>query len=130
MQSAHLRAVTTSAAPRPGGAYSQAIAAGTILFVAGQVPKRPADETIPSDFESQAHQALQNLAAVLHEAGGTLRDVVRVGVYLNSLDDFPTMDRIYREYFTTPHPARTTVGVTLRGFLLEVDAVAVLGSAQ
>jgi len=117
------RQVSTQSAPPPGGAYSQAIAAGSLVFLAGQGPFKPSGEKVEGSFEDQARQTFSNLAAVAEAAGGSLADAVRVGVFLRTMDNFATMNEIYREYFPDPLPARTTVQSDLPGFEIEVDAV-------
>jgi 2-iminobutanoate/2-iminopropanoate deaminase len=111
---------------RPGGAYSPGIVAeGRFVFVAGQVPTR--DGIVVGDSAAeQTVVALDNMAAVLAAAGAGLADVVRCGVYLNDMADFAEMNEAYREKFPEPLPARTTVGVRLAGFMVEIDCVAVL----
>jgi 2-iminobutanoate/2-iminopropanoate deaminase len=121
------RAVQTNNAPAPGGAYSQAIAAGDFVFLAGQGPFTPAGDKIDGPFRDAARQAFANLAAVAEAAGGSLADAVRVGVYLRSMDDFAEMNEVYREFFPEPLPARTTIQSDLPGFSIEVDAVLALG---
>jgi 2-iminobutanoate/2-iminopropanoate deaminase len=117
-------AVRTDDAPPPGGAYSQAIVAGPLVFLAGQGPFRPGSgEKVEGAFADQARQTFANLAAVAEAAGGSLDDAVRVGVYLRDMDDFAEMNTIYREYFGEPLPARTTIQTDLPGFAIEVDAV-------
>lgn len=110
-------------APPPGGVYSQAIRAGNLVFLAGQGPFLPTGEKVEGSFEEQARQTLQNLAAVAEAAGGSLADVVRVGVFLRDMGNFPAMNEIYRGFFPEPYPARTTVQSNLPGFEIEVDAV-------
>jgi 2-iminobutanoate/2-iminopropanoate deaminase len=117
------RQVTTQSAPAPGGAYSQAIAAGNLVFLAGQGPYKPSGERVEGSFEDQARQTFSNLAAVAEAAGGSLADAVRVGVFLRDMADFPAMNEIYPEFFSAPLPARTTVQSDLPGFAIEVDAV-------
>ncbi len=111
---------------RPGGAYSPGIIAeGRFLYVAGQVPTR--DGVVVGETASeQTKVVLENVAAVLAAAGATLADVVRCGVYLNDMADFAEMNRAYAAMFPEPLPARTTVGVTLAGFRVEIDCIAVL----
>jgi 2-iminobutanoate/2-iminopropanoate deaminase len=111
---------------QPGGAYSPGIVAeGRFLYVAGQVPTR--DGVIVGETTAeQTVVAIENLAAVLAAAGATLADVVRCGVFLNDMADFAEMNQAYAEAFPEPLPARTTVGVTLAGFKVEIDCVAVL----
>ena len=117
------RQISTDTAPQPGGAYSQAIAAGNIVFLAGQGPFKPSGDKVEGSFEDEARQTFENLAAVAAAAGGSLADAVRVGVYLRDMDNFETMNEIYREFFPEPLPARTTIQSNLPGFGIEVDAV-------
>ena len=117
------RQVSTQSAPPPGGAYSQAIAAGNLIFLAGQGPFKPSGEKVAGSFEDEARQTFSNLAAVAEAAGGSLADAVRVGVFLRDMDNFASMNEIYREFFPDPWPARTTVQSDLPGFEIEVDAV-------
>jgi 2-iminobutanoate/2-iminopropanoate deaminase len=121
------RQIETKSAPPPGGAYSQAIAAGNLVFLAGQGPFRPSGEKLEGSFDEQARQTFENLAAVAEAAGGSLADAVRVGVFLRDMADFPAMNDIYREFFTEPLPARTTIHSDLPGFDIEVDAVLLIG---
>ena len=115
--------VSTQGAPQPAGAYSQAIAVGELVFLAGQGPFRPDGSKVEGSFEDQARQTFRNLAAVAEAAGGSLADAVRVGVFLREMQNFAAMDAIYREFFPEPRPARTTVQSDLPGFEIEVDAV-------
>ncbi|HEX5595451.1 MAG TPA: Rid family detoxifying hydrolase [Micromonosporaceae bacterium] len=120
-----LNPVTTSAAAAPAGPYSQAIAANGFVFASGQRPVHPETGKIEEDFSAQVHQVLQNLAAVLKSAGSDLSKVVRVNIYLSDIGAFDEMNKIYTTYFREPYPARTTVACTLRGIMVEIDAVAV-----
>ena len=117
------RVISTDAAPPPGGAYSQAVAAGNLVFLAGQGPFAPSGDRIQSSFADEARQTFENLAAVAAAAGGSLADAVRVGVFLRDMANFAAMNEIYREFFPEPFPARTTVQSDLPGFEIEVDAV-------
>lgn len=119
-------AVFTASAPAPVGPYSQGIAAGGLLFLAGQGPFDEAGALVPGTFAEQAHRTFQNLAAVAAAAGTDLSAVVRLGAYLNSLDDFAEFNRIAAEYLPEPFPARTTIQADLMGFLIELDAVLLL----
>jgi 2-iminobutanoate/2-iminopropanoate deaminase len=111
---------------RPGGAYSPGIVAeGRFVYVAGQVPMRDGVLTGESTGE-QTKVVIENLAAVLADAGASLADVVRCGVFLADMADFAEMNEVYAEMFPQPLPARTTVGATLLGFKVEIDCVAVL----
>lgn len=115
--------VTSSAAPPPGGPYSQAIVAGQLVFLAGQGPFQPDGSKVEGSFEDQARQTFRNLAAVAEAAGASLADAVRVGVFLREMQNFGAMNEIYKEFFPEPLPARTTVQSDLPGFEIEVDAV-------
>lgn len=121
--------ITTDTAPTPGGAYSQAIAAGPFVFLSGQGPFLPdSGAKMEGSFSDQARQTLRNLSAVAEAAGGSLADVVRVGAFLRDMSDFPEMNEIFGEFFSEPLPARTTIQSDLPGFSIEIDAVIYLGA--
>src|SRR5919197_4606009 len=115
--------ISADGAPAPGGPYSQAIAAGGFVFLAGQGPFRPDGSPVEGDFRDKARQTLENLAAVARAADGSLADAVRVGVYLRDMANFPALNEVYGESFSQPLPARTTIQSDLPGFEIEVDAV-------
>jgi len=119
--------IVTAAAPRPGGGYSQGIAAGGLVFTAGLGPHDPASGAVTgSGIAAQTRQALANVAAVLGASGLGLADVVKSTVHLADLQrDFAAFDAVYRELMPEPWPARTTVGSVLAGILVEIDVVAV-----
>jgi 2-iminobutanoate/2-iminopropanoate deaminase len=111
--------------PAPAGAYSPAVLAGPFIFLAGQVPKDPhTGQLVGTDVREQTRATLENCRRVLAAAGASLDDVVNVTAYLQSMDDWQAFDDVYRTFFTEPRPARTTVGVDLRGFLVEISVVA------
>lgn len=116
----------SDAAPTPGGPYSHAVAAAGLVYLSGQRPQNPADGRIPDGVEAQARQVLSNLNSVLLTCGCTFSDVVKVQVYLADIADFDLFNEVYREFVTPPYPARTTIGATLRGILVEVDVVAAI----
>ena len=119
--------IRTDRAPTPGGGYSQGIVAGRLVFTAGQIPFDPATGALVGPtIEEQTAQVLDNVAAVLGEAGATLADVVKVTAFLADMSLVPAYDAIYRSYFPEPRPARSTVAVGLHGFLVEIEAIAVL----
>ena len=122
-------AFSTAKAPRPAAAYSQGVRKGGILQVAGQVPVDPATGLIVGQtVGEQTRQALDNVRAVLEEAGSGYDDVVMLRVYLARKEDFAEMNAVYEEYVREPFPARTTVFVGLAdGLLVEIDALAVVG---
>jgi 2-iminobutanoate/2-iminopropanoate deaminase len=118
------RAVSTSESPPPAGTYSQGIAVGPLVFVAGQGPVNPVTSRSEASLEAQTHQAIRNLRSILEAAGCTLDDVVKVTAHLANIEDFAAFNGVYREYFRDPFPVRTTVGSTLIDGLVEIDAIA------
>jgi 2-iminobutanoate/2-iminopropanoate deaminase len=120
--------ILTDRAPSPKGPYSQGIVArGRHLYVAGQGPFVPeTGQLVGPTFEAQAERTFENLKAIVEESGGTLRDVVKVNVYLANMGDFAQLNEIYQRFFTAPYPVRTTVHSALVGFMIEVDCIAVL----
>jgi 2-iminobutanoate/2-iminopropanoate deaminase len=121
--------VTLPDAPPPKGAYSPGIRAGDLLFISGQVPRDPGTgELVGDDVTAQTRQVLRNVAGVLAAGGASLADVVSVTAYLANADDWGAFDAVYRETFQPPFPTRTTVGASLRGILVEISAVAYVGT--
>jgi 2-iminobutanoate/2-iminopropanoate deaminase len=119
------KVIRTANAPRPRGPYSQAIVAGDLVFVAGQVAVNPATNELElGDIKSETRRTLENVRAVLEAAGSSMRDVVRVGVFLADLDDFEAMNEVYTKFFPVDPPARSTVGVQLPKIKIEIDCVA------
>ena len=119
--------VSTSNAPNPAGPYSQAVRAGSLLFLAGQIPINPATgDLVGGDITVQARQALDNIAAVLKAGGLSMADVVRTTVFLADMNDAPAMNEIYSTYFPQPYPTRATVQVARlpRDVRIEIDAIA------
>ncbi|HEX5761028.1 MAG TPA: Rid family detoxifying hydrolase [Thermoanaerobaculia bacterium] len=117
----------TDGAPQAIGPYSQAVAAGGWLFTSGQIALDPASgEMVAGGFEAQARRVLENLRAVLASAGCTFQDVVRAGVYVVDLADFPKLNALYAEAMGDHRPARSTVQVAAlpKGALVEIDLVA------
>jgi reactive intermediate/imine deaminase len=121
-----IRAITTDAAPAASGGYSQGIVAESFLFLSGQGPFDPSGELVDGSIEAQVRQVFANLQAVAEAAGTSLSNALRVGVYLSDLEHFETMDRVYREIFDEPRPARTTIQSDIVGFDVEADAVVLL----
>lgn len=120
--------VSTTAAPAAIGPYSQAIAAGSLLFASGQVALDPASgELQGSDVQTQTRHALENLSAVLQAGGSSLADVVKTTVFLTDMGNFAAMNGVYAEFFTSDPPARSTIGVAAlpKGALVEVEAIAI-----
>lgn len=122
--------IETADAPAAIGPYSQAIAAGKLLFTAGQIALDPATgQLIDGGIEEQTERVLRNLTAVLEAAGGKWTQVVKTTVYLQDLSHFPTVNEIYGRWIGDARPARSTVQVAAlpRGALVEIDAIAHLG---
>ena len=121
--------ISTNRAPAAIGPYSQAVRSGDTVYLSGQVALDPASGLlIEGDVQAQARRAFDNLRAVCEAAGGSMDDVVRVGLYLTDLDQFATVNAVMGEYFDAPYPARSTIEVSAlpRGAQFEVDAVMVL----
>lgn len=120
--------IHTPDAPKAIGPYSQAVAAGGIVFLSGQVGLDPATgELVKGGVEVEARRAFDNLRAVAQAAGPGLAAAVRVTIYLTDLGQFATANRIMQEYFSEPYPARVTIGVAAlpRGAAIEVDCILV-----
>ena len=123
-------AIHTDLAPAAIGPYSQATRAGNQVFFSGQIPLDPATgELVVGDIATQARRAFDNLKAVCEAAGGSMDDIVRVGLYLTDLSQFGAVNTVMGEYFAQPYPARSTIEVPAlpKGAVFEVDAVMVLG---
>ena len=121
------QAVATDKAPKAIGPYSQAIRAGNLLFVSGQVPIDPATGAIvEGDIAAQTDRVMRNLAGILEAAGASMDHVVRCTVYLADMNDFAAMNEVYWSYFTQPAPARATIqAVRLpRDARVEIDVIA------
>ncbi|HMA20163.1 MAG TPA: RidA family protein [Gemmatimonadaceae bacterium] len=119
--------VKTDKAPAAIGPYSQAVVAGGFLFSAGQIALDPASgQIVDGGVTAQTDRVMQNLKAVLDEAGLAWSDVVKTNVYLHDMADFPTVNEIYGKALGTARPARSTVQVSAlpRGALVEIDLVA------
>ncbi len=123
------QAVTSDQAPAAIGPYSQAIKAGSLLFVSGQIPLDPATGAmIDGDIAAQTHRVFANLQAILEAAGASFANVVRTTVYLADMNDFATVNEIYGTYFSSPAPARATVQAARlpRDARVEIDVIAAL----
>ena len=121
-----MKPVSTSSAPAAIGPYSQAIDAGALVFVSGQLPVDPATGAIPDGAAAQAERAFTNVRAILEAAGLGLESVVKTTMFLSDLADFAAVNDAYARAFRAPFPARSCVQVAAipKGALLEVEAVA------
>jgi 2-iminobutanoate/2-iminopropanoate deaminase len=123
------QAVSSDAAPKAIGPYSQAIRAGSLLFVSGQIPLDPATGAmVEGDIAAQTHQVFANLRAILDAAGATFDNVVRTTVFLADMNDFGVVNEIYGTYFSSPAPARATVQAARlpKDARVEIDLIASL----
>jgi 2-iminobutanoate/2-iminopropanoate deaminase len=120
--------VRTEAAPAPfqGAPYNQAIVAGGLVFVAGQLGLKPGDTAVEGDIAAQTEQALRNLAAILEAAGSSLGRLVKTSVFLQDLGDFAAMNDVYARHIGDLPPARSTFQVAKlpSGALVEIEAIA------
>ncbi len=123
-----MKYVQTNKAPSAIGPYSQAVVANGMVFTSGQIALTPEGVMLENDVVIQTKQVLQNLQAVLEEAGSSMGDVIKTTIFLDSMDDFGVVNDIYAEAFGDHKPARATVAVkTLpKNALVEIDAVALV----
>ncbi len=124
-----LEAIFTENAPEAVGPYSQAIKAGKTIYVPGQLPIDPeTGKHINETIEKETRQSLENAKAILFEAGATLDDVVKVTVFIQNMDDFPRINEVYSQYFTSHKPARACVEVARLplGVNVEIEMIAMI----
>lgn len=122
-------AVSTASAPRAIGPYSQAVKAGSLLFLSGQIPIDPATgEMVAGGIEAQTRRVFENLGAILQAAGASFDNVVRTTVYLADMNDFAKVNEVYGGYFSAPAPARATVQAARlpKDARVEIDLIATL----
>jgi 2-iminobutanoate/2-iminopropanoate deaminase len=123
-------AVSSRDAPAAIGPYSQAVRAGGLLFISGQIPLDPVSgDVVDGDIAAQTHRVMGSLGAILEAAGAGFDDVVRTTIFLTDLGDFAHVNDVYGSYFTAPAPTRATVQVAAlpKGVRVEIDAIAHLG---
>jgi 2-iminobutanoate/2-iminopropanoate deaminase len=124
------KAIQTSAAPAAIGPYSQAVHAGGLLFVSGQIPLDPVTgQLVGASVEEQTTRVLKNLRAIVEAAGASMADVVKTTIFLKSMDDFAKVNEIYATFFEAPFPARATVEVSRLPRDVRVEIEAVVNSA-
>lgn len=122
------QAISTAKAPKGIGPYSQGIKANGLVFVSGQLPVIPASGGFAAGgIDGQTKQSLENVKAVLAEAGCTLADVVKATVFIKNMNDFAAMNKVYAEYFTGDCPARSCVEIARlpKDALVEIEVIAV-----
>ena len=116
-------------APAAIGTYSQAIRAGNLVFLSGQIPLVPLTmEVVAGDFEARTRQVFENLQAVAEAAGGSLNDIVKLTIFLTDLGNFATVNGVMESFFEQPYPARAAVEVSAlpKGVDVEADAILAL----
>jgi 2-iminobutanoate/2-iminopropanoate deaminase len=122
-----MQEIYTEKAPKPIGPYSQAIKYENLVFISGQIAIDPiSNEFINGDIQTQTRIILENIKAILEEAGLNMNHVIKTTIYLKNLEDFPVVNQIYGEYFTDHKPARATVEVSRlpKDALIEIEVIA------
>ncbi len=104
--------ISTDQAPQAIGTYSQAVKVGTTVYLSGQIPLIPESmEMVEGDMEAQIIRVFENLTAVARAAGGDLKDIVKLNIFLTDLNHFPLVNEVMARYFSQPYPARAAIGV-------------------
>lgn len=122
-----IKAISTDQAPKAIGPYSQAVRAGDLVFCSGQIPLDPkTGQLVTGDIKDLTRRVLDNLEAVLKQAGTDLNNVVKTTIYLKDLNDFAAVNETYASYFKEPYPARVTIQAARLplGTDVEIDAIA------
>lgn len=124
-----MQSISTDKAPAAVGPYSQAVVAGNMVFVSGQIPVDPKTGNIPENIVDQARQALTNLGEVLKAAGSGLDKAVRATVFITDISAFADVNKVYAEFFSEPYPSRSCVEVSKlpKGVKIEIDAIGIIG---
>lgn len=123
-----MKAINTQNAPAAIGPYSQAIEAGNMVFVSGQLPIDPTTgEFAPGGADAQIKQSLTNVSAILTQAGLSLKNVVKTTIFMADMADFAAVNEVYKTFFAEPFPARSAVAVKQlpKNALVEVEVIAV-----
>ncbi|ABD82953.1 RidA family protein [Saccharophagus degradans] len=116
-------------APKAIGTYSQAVKVSDTVYLSGQIPLIPETmEMIEGDFAAQATQVFKNLQAVCEAANGSLKNIVKLNIYLTDLSNFPIVNEVMSQFFEQPYPARAAIGISElpKGALVEADGIAVI----
>ena len=123
------RAISSSKGAPAIGPYSSALVVGSLVFLSGQIPLGPDGVVVTGGIREQTAQVLENMRALLAEAGTDLSTVAKTTIYLADMADFAVVNELYAACFTEPYPARATVQVSRlpRDVRIEIDAIAVLG---
>ena len=120
--------ISTQNAPAAIGPYSQAVRHGDTLYVSGQLPLNPETKKMNDDVKAQTEQSMNNIKAILKEAGSSMENVIRCGIFVTDLADFATVNEMYASFFEGDYPARATVQVAALplGAKVEIDAIAAM----
>lgn len=122
--------IRTNRAPAPIGPYSQAVRAGDFLFCSGQIPLHPdSGNVVAGDVKAQTRQVVENIRAVLEQAGANFNNVVKSTIFLKDMNEFPQVNEVYGEFFKGETPARSTVQVARlpKDVNVEIEVIAYLG---
>lgn len=126
-------AIVTDKAPAAIGPYSQAIQAGGVVYISGQIPLDPTTmKLVAGGFDDQVEQVFINLTEIAKAAGGSLADAIKLTVYLTDLEDFNHLNEVMSRYFNEPYPARAAVQVSAlpKGANIEIDAILPISSIE
>lgn len=116
-------------APAAIGTYSQAVKVNNTVYLSGQIPLDPVSmQLVDGDFAAQAHQVFKNLRSVCLAADGDLQHIVKLNIYLTDLANFPIVNDVMSQYFSSPYPARAAIGINQlpRASLIEADGIMVI----
>ncbi|AKG05152.1 MULTISPECIES: RidA family protein [Salimicrobium] len=120
------KVIETDKAPKAVGPYSQAVDAGDLIFISGQIGLDPETQQFVADsVEEQTKQVMRNIGAILEEAGKEYTDIVKMGIFLDSMDDFQTVNEIYAGFLSEPYPARAAIEAAKlpKGAKVEMEAI-------
>ena len=121
--------ISTKNAPQAIGPYSQAVKAGKLMFISGQIPLDPkTGDLVSQSIEDQAKQVLENVKSICEAAGCSLDDIVKISIFLTDLSNFAVVNDMMKEYFSEPYPARATVEVSglPLGVNVEIEAIVLI----
>ena len=119
--------INTNNAPEAIGPYSQVVIVGDFVYTSGQIPLNPATGELVTDIKLATKQSMENIKAILEEAGTSLNNVVKTSIFLKDLNDFEAVNEVYGTYFIENKPARSCVQVAKlpKGAVIEIEAIAV-----
>lgn len=117
--------IHTDKAPAAVGTYSQAVKVGSTVYLSGQIPLVPETMELESEFADQVHRVFKNLSAVCEAAGGSLKDIAKLNIFMTDLSHFATVNEIMAQYFDEPYPARAAIEISAlpKGASIEMDGI-------